>query len=458
MSNAILDGPVASTLHQLTRPMIIGILAMMFFSLVDAWFVSLLGTTSLAAVSFAQPVTMVISNMAIGLGIALSALIARAAGAGDTLTLRRTLTSGLMLSFALGALLWFVGVIKHDALFEAMGANVELLPEIWAYMMYWWPGSVLLLALMMQNASLRAMGNTKFPSLMMLAASIMNAMLDPLLIFGWGPIPAMGIGGASLASGVCWAIVLGVIMQQQIRHGYVSFVELTLKQMLALWRRLLELGIPAMITNLLVPVAGAILLSMIANSGEASVAGFGVGMRFDSLLLSLVLALTATLPAFVAQNHAVGNDDRIWLVMNYSLRLVVIVQLSIGAVLWLVAEPLARFFSDDADVVHITVMYLHWLPLGYIGMGVVLCVNAALNSLQKTIISMVLNTVRLFAFYVLGAVIGLQLDGVRGLLIGAAMGNLLAGGIVWWLMHRMQSRGELSVGSFQLSLDRISRH
>jgi Na+-driven multidrug efflux pump len=72
--------------------------------------------------------------------------------------------------------------------------------------------------------------------------------------------------------------------------------------------------------------------------------------------------------------------------------------------------------------------------------------------------SMVLNTVRLFAFYVLGAVIGLQLDGVRGLLIGAALGNLMAGGIVWWLMRRMQSRGELSFGFFQLSLDRISRH
>lgn len=173
--------------------MIIGILAMMFFSLVDAWFVSLLGTTSLAAVSFAQPVTMVISNMAIGLGIALSALIARAVGVDDTLSLRRALTSGLMLSFVLGTVLWLIGVLNHDALFRAMGADAELLPEIWAYMVYWWPGSILLLALMMQNASLRAMGNTKLPSLMMLAAAMLNAMLDPLLIFGLGPIPAMAL-------------------------------------------------------------------------------------------------------------------------------------------------------------------------------------------------------------------------------------------------------------------------
>ena len=106
--------------------MIIGILAMMFFSLVDAWFVSLLGTTSLAAVSFAQPVTMVISNMAIGLGIALSALIARAVGVDDTLSLRRALTSGLMLSFVLGTVLWLIGVLNHDALFRAMGADAEL--------------------------------------------------------------------------------------------------------------------------------------------------------------------------------------------------------------------------------------------------------------------------------------------------------------------------------------------
>ncbi len=102
MRQAILSGPVNRTLYSLTQPMVLGIMAVFFFNMVDTWFISLLGTESLAAVGFAMPVTMLVMNLAIGLGIAMSALIARAVGADGNLQAQRAAMAGLLLSLLLG--------------------------------------------------------------------------------------------------------------------------------------------------------------------------------------------------------------------------------------------------------------------------------------------------------------------------------------------------------------------
>lgn len=186
----------------------------------DTYFISLLGTKSLAAVGFALPVTMLVMNLSIGLGIAASAVIARAFGAGDELQAKQAAMAALLLSLVLGLIISVLGLLINDPLFRLLGASEELLPEVWNFMLFWWPGSIVMLLMMVQNSSMRAIGNTKLPSQMMLVSAILNAALDPLLIFGWGPVPALGVGGAALASALCWLLVLAVIMARQRRSGF----------------------------------------------------------------------------------------------------------------------------------------------------------------------------------------------------------------------------------------------
>lgn len=443
MRQAILNGPVNRTLYSLTQPMVLGIMAVFFFNMVDTWFISLLGTESLAAVGFAMPVTMLVMNLAIGLGIAMSALIARAVGADDNLQAQRAAMAGLLLSLLLGVVIAVAGWLSNDALFRLLGAGDELLPEIRSFMLFWWPGAIVLLLMMMQNSAMRATGNTRLPSQMMMVAAVLNALLDPLLIFGWGPLPGMGIGGAALASALCWILVLLVIMTRQRREGYLSRHGMNWHDVRVLWKRMLQLGVPAMVTNMLVPVAGAILLVMVAPLGPEAVAGFGVGMRLEPFAIVVILALTSTLPVFVAQNHAAAQYDRIWQALYSSFRFLALWQGAVCLIFWASGHWLAQLFSADPAVQQSIVEYVRWLPLGYAGMGIVLCVNSALNSLQRTQASMVINFIRLFAFYVPGAFIGAELGGYPGLLMGAAAGNLLMGALLLWRVRRYQLRQQL---------------
>ena len=121
--------------------MVIGIVAVFFFNLVDTFFIGLLGTSSLAAVSFTMPIAMIVMNLAIGLGIASSALIARAVGGNQQNIAQHYVAASLLLTMAVASLVLVLGGNHNDELFVVLGAETELLPVIWQYMKFYWPGA-----------------------------------------------------------------------------------------------------------------------------------------------------------------------------------------------------------------------------------------------------------------------------------------------------------------------------
>jgi putative MATE family efflux protein len=449
----IVSGPVGRVLYNLTLPMVIGIVAVFFFNLVDTFFISLLGTQSLAAVSFTMPIAMVVMNLAIGLSIASSALIARATGARDNTLAQQYVVAGLLLTLALSALMLVFGLVFNDELFLLLGAEEKLLPLIWQYMKFWWPGVVVMMLMIVINSSMRAVGNTKLPSMMMLGSAVLNAILDPILIFGIGPIEGMGIAGAALASTLCWLIVVIVMIYSLAKIDLLHWGALTLKGLLSIWQRLISLGIPAIITNVLVPVASAFLLVMIAPMGEQAVAAFGVGARIEPFAIVAILALTSTIPVFVGQNFAAGQYERVWQALSIAVRFILAWQIAVWLVLWAMSPFLATIFSQDPIVIDQIVSYLMIMPVGYAGMGIVLCANSALNALQKTSVSMLLNLVRLSIFYVPLAWIGAYFYGFEGLLFGASLGNLIAGFIVWGMIKSAQNKQAFGVKNYSTPLD-----
>ena len=453
MRKEIVSGPVGRVLYNLTLPMVIGIVAVFFFNLVDTFFISLLGTQSLAAVSFTMPIAMVVMNLAIGLGIASSALIARATGAKDHTLAQHYIVAGLLLTLALSVLMLVFGLVFNDELFLLLGAEEKLLPLIWEYMKFWWPGGVVMMLMIVINSSMRAVGNTKLPSLMMLGSAVLNAILDPILIFGLGPIEGMGIAGAALASTLCWLIVVIVMIYSLAKIDLLHWGALTFKGLLSIWQRLVLLGIPAIITNVLVPIASAFLLVMIAPMGEQAVAAFGVGARIEPFAIVAILALTSTIPVFVGQNFAAGQYERVWQALSIAVRFILVWQIAVWLVLWAMSPFLATIFSQDPIVIDQIVSYLMLMPVGYAGMGIVLCANSALNALQKTSVSMLLNLVRLSVFYVPFAWIGGHYYGFEGLLLGASMGNLVAGFIVWGMIKSAQNKQAFGVKNYSTPLD-----
>ncbi|WOH38297.1 MATE family efflux transporter [Thalassotalea fonticola] len=433
----LLNDPVSTTLKNMTIPMIFGMVLLMTFNLVDTFFVSLLGTQPLAAISFTFPITFTVISLSIGLGIGTSAVIAKTLGKGNTEDARNAATVALLITSIIVIVLSFAGYIFSDQIFTLLGAEPHLLPLIHDYMDLWFLGSVGLIGPMIGNAVLRASGDTHTPSIVMGSAGLINALLDPVFIFGFGPIPAMGIQGAALATVISWAFGLAFItyvlaFQRKLIH--LSLPEWSVVKKSA--GQILQIGLPAAGANMLTPIAAAVMTAIVAGYGESAVAAFGVGSRIESIACLVVLAMSMTLPPFISQNFGAGNIDRVEQAFNVSVKFVILWQVAIYAVLILISPLITSAFAKEQSVADIITLFMWILPLGYGLQGIVILTNSSFNALHKPIVALMLSIIRLFIFYVPLAYVGSLFFGLTGLFVGALLGNLFMAVVSYYLFNK----------------------
>jgi len=422
----LLTDPVASTLKQMTVPMIYGMILLMTFNLVDTFFVSLLGTKPLAAISFTFPITFTVLSLTIGLGIGTSAVIAKFLGRKEHELAKNSATAALYLAAIIVGLLSFVGYHFIDEIFLLLGASEELLPMIHDYMDIWFFGSVCLIGPMIGNSVLRASGDTKTPSIIMGSAGLINAILDPILIFGWGPIPEMGIKGAAIATLLSWLVGLVFVLHVlTVKKKLIHTKFISLVDMVTACKGILHIGLPAAGANMLTPIAAAIMTAIVANFGESAVAAFGVGSRIESIACLVVLAMSMSLPPFISQNFGAGNMHRVEEAYKKSIKFVLIWQVLIFAILLLIAPFIADVFAKEQAVADIIVLFIWVLPLGYGLQGVIILTNSSFNALHKPMVALLLSIIRLFVCYVPLAYLGSIFYGLEGLFVGALLGNFV---------------------------------
>jgi putative MATE family efflux protein len=426
----LLKDPVANTIKRMTIPMIYGMILLMTFNLIDTFFVSLLGTQPLAAISFTFPVTFTVISFMIGLGIGTSAVIAKFLGSDDHKSAKNSATAALYLAAIVVTLLSLLGYLFTDELFTLLGASTSLLPLIHQYMDIWYLGSICLIGPMIGNAILRASGDTKTPSIIMGSAGLINAILDPIFIFGFGPVPAMGMQGAAIATLISWLVGFSFVLFVLIKQKNLIHTQLlTFKQLIQSCRIILKIGLPAAGANMLTPIAAAVMTAIAATYGESVVAGFGVGSRIESIACIVILALSMTLPPFVSQNFGAGYMHRVQQAYKASIKFVLLWQILIYVVLIISAPWIASAFTKEQKVADIIVIFIWILPLGYGFQGVVILTNSSFNALHKPIIALVLSLIRLFICYVPFAYIGSYFYGLYGFFIGALVGNIVMAAI-----------------------------
>ncbi|WP_024595241.1 MATE family efflux transporter, partial [Pseudoalteromonas sp. AC163] len=268
----LLNDPILPTLKTMTIPMIFGMITLMMFNIVDTFFISLLGTEPLAAVSFTFPVTFTVISLAIGLGIGTSAVIAKALGSNKIDEARFDASISLMVGVVLVIVLSSVGYLLIDPIFTLLGAGAQVLPLIHEYMNVWFIGSVFLITPMIGNSVLRASGDTKTPSIVMGGAGLINAVLDPILIFGFGPVPALGIQGAAIASVVAWSVAVVIILYILAVKKRLLSLKAGKQTVTGAIRKILKIGLPAAGANMLTPVAMAVMTALVAHHGPEAVA------------------------------------------------------------------------------------------------------------------------------------------------------------------------------------------
>jgi putative MATE family efflux protein len=229
----ITEDPIAGLLIKMTLPMIFGLLGIVAFNMVDTYYVSKLGLLPIAAMTFTFPVIMTVGALAQGIGIGAAALIAKAVGEKEHSKVVRYTTDSLILGLILVLVFIIIGMFTIEPLFRLLGADDQTLPYVLDYMKIWYPGVIFVIIPMIGSASIRALGDTKTPALIMAVAATANIVFDPIFIFGFGPIPAMGIKGAAIATVISRAITLIVSLYVLIyRQKIVSVFNVKLHDIL----------------------------------------------------------------------------------------------------------------------------------------------------------------------------------------------------------------------------------
>ncbi|MBD0787659.1 MATE family efflux transporter [Vibrio sp. Y2-5] len=429
--HGLLSAPIPTVLRQMTVPMIFGLVAILMFNLVDTFFISLLGTEALAAISYTFPVTFVVNCITMGIGIGLSTNIGRLLGQGSASNAARFSSHGILLAIVLVIAASSMGFITIKPLFLLLGAKQELIPLIEQYMQVWYLTIPLLVVPMTGNSVIRATGDTKTPAKIMMLAGIINGVLDPMLIFGYGPFPELGIQGAAISSAFSWlgALICSFyILIKRVKLLAVPHLPSLYKD----WNQILKIGTPAALSTAMNPISGALLMMMLSSHGTAAVAAYGAAQRIESILILVLMSLTSSLTPFMAQNLGANNPSRSFAGLFISLRFSLIFQLMIFVMMVPLSIPLSKLFSQEAAVQDLLWHYLLVVPFSYGFQGVVMMLISALNALHLPIKAFQWSFMRLFVFTLPVAWIGSEIYGIEGLFIGIAAGNI-AGGLLGYL-------------------------
>ncbi|MEO1036311.1 MAG: MATE family efflux transporter [Pseudomonadota bacterium] len=431
-------GPVGGHLIRMAAPLMLGIFAMMAFNVADTWFISQLGTAELAAVSFTFPVVMVISAASIGLGAGTSSVVARAIGQSDWPRVQRLATDALVLAAIAGIVLAVIGYLSVPALFRGLGANDQTLPLVVDYMRVWLYGAPLLLVPMVGMATIRATGDTVIPSAVMIGWAILNFTLDPLLIFGFGPIPGYGLDGAAWASvlaRVAFAVTAMVVL---LRVDLLTIHVGSWAQLRRSWREILHVGLPAAGTNAIIPIATGVATAMIAGFGQTAVAGFGVASRIESLSLIMFYALSAIIGPFAGQNLGAGKIPRICRALALCNVFSFGAGVGIAVLLILFGRDIALFFNEDPAVVSVAVSYFWIVPLSYGTASMVMVMNATFNGLGRPMPAVMVSMARMVFIFLPLAWLGAHLAGVQGIFVALALANVVCGiGAYVWVRRAL---------------------
>ncbi len=443
---SIISDPIGPTLIRLTIPMLFALVAIMGLGLVDSYFISFLGTTELAAIGFAMPITFLVTSIALGFGMAISSLTSKLIGAERMGLAARLITDGFYLTFATSIIVSVVLVLSIAPLFSALGADEETLPSIMDYMQTWSIGIVFMMITQVCSSTFRALGDTKTSAIIAIVMTLSNVILDPILIFGIGPIPAYGMQGAAIAT------VIAVLISMFIGLYYIAIKESllvaafpTLAEFQENAKQLLEIAVPAILANVIVPLTGVLLTIVVAKFGTDAIAGFGVGVRIEAVSLMVVYAMSSTIPMFIGQNLGAQKTDRIIQVLSLSFKFVLGFQLAVYAVLVLLSGTIAALFSDQQSVQNTIKGFLFIVPISYGLSGIVVLINVSMNVLGKPKMALYINLIKLVGLCFPLALVGAYLFELKGLFASMALANAITFLIAIWLLKRVMTELKISI-------------
>ncbi|KMW58517.1 Multidrug and toxin extrusion (MATE) family efflux pump YdhE/NorM,-like protein [Candidatus Rhodobacter oscarellae] len=431
----------------------VGLMAVFIVDFVDMIFISWLGKDELAAaIGYAGAILFFTTSFGIGMAIAAGALVARALGAGDGEKARQQASHALIYAVVFGALFAFAVWLNLEALAALMGASGETLVLAVEYLQIIVPSLPFLMVGMIGGAILRAHGDARRAMMATVWGGVVNAVLDPILIFGLD----MELAGAAWAS-VAARITIGVTAIIPIYRHHGGLEPPDLKGLALDLRPVLLIAFPAILTQLATPIGQAYVTRSMAAYGEQAVAGMAIVGRITPVAFGVIFALSGAIGPVIGQNYGAGQHERVRGAFRDGIIFTAVVVLVISALLFGLRGPIAALF--EAQGLTLTLVYLFCGPLAltFFFSGAMFVGNAAFNNLGHPYYSTWINWGR----HTLGTIPPVILFsawlGAPGVLIGQALGGVIFGLLTWGLALRVMSTAEVVKVPEKGHFDRQSR-
>ena len=411
----------------------VGLMAIFLVDFVDMIFISMLGKAELAAaVGYAGAVLFFTSSFGIGMAIAAGALVGRALGRGDDGDARRLSTNTFLYGTVFGAVFAAVVWLNVGYLVGLLGAEGATLDLAVLYLRIIIPSLPILMIGMIGGAVLRAHGDASRAMWVTLWGGIVNAVLDPILIFGLD----LELVGAALASVAARITIAAAAIAPLIRH-YGGFTRPTLPGLTGDINPVMAIAFPAILTQLATPLGQAWVTRSMASFGEEAVAGMAIVARLTPVAFGVIFALSGAIGPIIAQNYGARDSGRVQGAFRDGLLFAGLFTVGMALLLFLLREPIAALFQADGVSRQLVFLFCGPLALLYFFNAVIFVGNAAFNNLGHPYYSTWINWGR----HTLGTIpfvaVGAALFGAPGVLIGQAVGGVVFGLIAAWLAVRV---------------------
>lgn len=430
-----LSGDLMRHVTRMSLTASIGLMAMFAVDFVDMVFISMLGNDSLAAaVGYAGTLLFFTNAINIGLSIAAGSLVARAIGAGRRGEAREYATNVAGFALLTGIVLPILVLANRDMVLAWLGAEGEVLRLAGRYVAFILPTMWGMGIAMTAMAVLRAHGDARRSMLCTLYGGVVNAVLDPMLIFGLG----LGLDGAAMASVAARLAMMALALRPAIRvHN--GFARPAPAALIRDFRPITAIAVPAVLTNIATPVGNAIVTREIARFGTDAVAGMAVIGRLMPVAFAVIFALSGAIGPIIGQNFGAGQFDRVRGAFLAGVRFTAIYVLGMSALLFVLRAPIAGLFDATGQTRALIYLFCGPLALASFFNGLIFVSNASFNNLGHPIYSTWINWGR----HTLGtwpfALAGAQIAGASGVLLGQALGGVVFAAVAWLLTGRVMA-------------------
>jgi putative MATE family efflux protein len=393
------QGSVTKHLLHMSAFMAVSMMAQTLYLLADLYWVGRLGKEAIAAVGVAGNLTMIVLALTQMLGVGTTTLISHAAGQKDQARAELVFNQSFVMSILVALTLGVFGFLLMDVYSNSLSADAITATLAKKYLLWFIPALLLQFPLVALGSALRATGIIKPTVGLQVLSVLLNIILAPLLIFGVGPFPRLGVTGAALASFIAILIadVLMVIYFEK-KYQYLRFRLAQMRPQLKIWSKMLHIGVPAGTEFVLLFVYIVIVYGIIRGFGPAAQAGFGVGARVMQALFLPVVALAFAVSPVVGQNFGGRRADRVRQSVYSAIAIATAMMLVLALLAYFASGLLILPFSRDPHVIAFGSEYLRIVALNFVAAGIVFTTSSIFQGIGNTWPPLFSSATRLFLF------------------------------------------------------------